>query len=142
MKKSILAALVLAAAIQSCKDKDKKENNPAPSLSTRQQALIGKEWKLKSIEIGDDDITHYVPGCIRDNIIHKFTDASNGYMDEGLTKCEQGDSQRISLRWKLIGNETKIIIDQSNESDTFEIISVSQNELKYKVDEETITLKN
>lgn len=141
MKKSILTAMIVLASMASCKDKEDKNTDPKPKLSARKQALIGKDWKLTAYKVNGVDMISMFPSCMRDNIVHHFTDESKGYMDEGASKCDQADSQRLSLTWKMIANETKMIINQDGSSDTLEIISVNGNELQYKVEEGEATLK-
>ncbi len=133
--------MIVLATMAACKDKEDKNTDPKPKLTARQQALIGKDWKLHAIRMGGVDMTATLPGCFRDNIIHHFKDDKTGYSDEGTTKCEQNDSQRVSLNWKMIANESKMVINQDGSADTFEIVSVSGNELQYLYEGQTIVLK-
>lgn len=141
MKQSILVATVLAVMAASCKDKDKGTSTPTSSLTVRQQAMIGKDWMIQSVMLDTMDVTPFIEDCIKDNVIHHFTDASTGYADEGATKCDPLDSQRLVQTWKLINNESRLIVTQSGERDTFEILNLNTAELKYKVDDTIITLK-
>ncbi len=141
MKQSILAIALVAVMAASCKDKDKGTITPTPSLTVRQQAMIGKDWMIQSVMVDTLDVTPYIEDCIMDNVIHHFTDASKGYSDEGATKCDALDSQRLVQTWKLINNESRLIVTQSGDRDTFEILNVNTSELKYKVDDTIITLK-
>lgn len=142
MKKIILAAAILTMSVQACKDKDNGEVTPKSTLTVRQQAMIGKDWMIHSVMMDTMDVTPYMDACIKDNIMHHFTDESKGYADEGATKCDALDSQRMVLSWKLINNESRLIINQSGERDTFDIVSVNTTELKYKTEEVVITLRN
>ena len=141
MKKTILMAAIVALCAQSCKDKDNGATTPTSTLTVRQQALIGKDWIIQKVMFDTMDLTSSLPPCIKDNVIHHFTDATKGYSDEGLTKCDPLDSQRLVQSWKLINNETRLIINESGERDTFEILSVNVAELKYKTEYTVITLK-
>lgn len=118
MKQSILVATVLAVMAASCKDKDKGTSTPTSSLTVRQQAMIGKDWMIQSVMLDTMDVTPFIEDCIKDNVIHHFTDASTGYADEGATKCDPLDSQRLVQTWKLINNESRLIVTQSGERDT------------------------
>lgn len=142
MKRIILAAAILTMSVQACKDKDNGEVTPKSTLTVRQQAMIGKDWMIHSVMMDTMDVTPYMDACIKDNIMHHFTDATQGYADEGATKCDALDSQRMVLSWKLINNESRLIINQSGERDTFDIVSVNTTELKYKTEEVVITLRN
>ncbi len=142
MKKIILAAVVLSISMQACKDKDNGAVNPKSTLTVRQQALIGKDWMIHQVMYDTMDLTPTLPPCIKDNIMHHFTDESKGYADEGATKCDALDSQRMVLSWKLINNESRLVVNQSGERDTFDIVSVNTTELKYKIEETLITLRN
>ncbi len=142
MKRIILAAAILTMSVQACKDKENGEVTPKSTLTVRQQALIGKDWMIHSVMMDTMDVTPFMDACIKDNIMHHFTDERKGYADEGATKCDALDSQRMVLSWKLINNESRLIINQSGERDTFDIVSVNTTELKYKTDEVVITLRN
>ena len=141
MKQSILAIAFVAVMAASCKDKDKGTSTPTSTLTVGQQAMIGKDWMIQSVIADTVDVTPFLEDCIKDNAIHHFTDASMGYTDEGATKCDALDSQRMVQNWKLINNESRLIIIQSGERDTFEILNVNTAELKYKIDDTVITLK-
>ncbi|HEY1046722.1 MAG TPA: hypothetical protein VGF79_09805 [Bacteroidia bacterium] len=140
MKKLVLFAAILALGAQSCKEKEKE--TPKPSLSTRQQALIGKDWRIKAYYDKGQNETNTLPACIMDNVIYHFTDASTGYGDEGATKCDPIDPQKINLTWKLINNENSIVVTTSEGPDTFQLVSVSTSEMKMKLDTEEFVLKN
>jgi hypothetical protein len=142
MKRIILAAAILTLSVQACKDKDNGEVTPKSTLTVRQQALIGKDWIIQKVMFDTMDLTSSLPPCIKDNVMHHFTDATKGYTDEGLSKCDPLDSQRMVLSWKLINNESRLIINQSGERDTFDILSVNTSELKYKIEDTVITLRN
>lgn len=140
MKKLALFAAILALGAQSCKDKEKE--TPKPSLSTRQLALIGKDWKIKTYYENGQNKTNTVPSCIMDNVIYHFTDASTGYGEEGATKCDSSDPQKINLTWKLTNNENSIVVNTTEGADTFQLVSVSTTEVKLKLDSEEFVLKN
>ncbi|MFM6983830.1 MAG: hypothetical protein ACKOXF_06840 [Chitinophagaceae bacterium] len=142
MKKVILAAAILTMSVQACKDKDNGVVTPKSTLTVRQQAMIGKDWMIHSVMMDTMDVTPFLDACIKDNIMHHFTDESKGYADEGATKCDASDSQRMVLSWKLINNESRLVIHQSGERDTFDIESVNTTELKYRIDGALITLRN
>mgnify|MGYP000356639986 CR=1 FL=1 len=140
MKKTILITAIISLAVVSCKDKEKEQ--PKPSLSARQTMLIGKDWKIKSVVSEGSDITPILPGCVKDNIIYHFNDATSGYYDEGATKCETTDPQRTNISWALINNETRIITSDPDGKDTFNILNLTATEFKLGIDKDVITLKN
>lgn len=142
MKKLILLSAVVAMFSQSCKDKDNDPKPSTPILSARQQALIGKDWKIKSVVEDGIDVTPDIPECIKDNVFFHFTNSSNGYGDEGQSKCDPSDSQRIVFTWKLINNENTMIVDSYDAKDTFNLLSVSTTEIKATIDETVVTFKN
>ena len=140
MKKLTLFAAILALGVQSCKEKEKETSKP--SLSTRQQALIGKDWKIKTYYDNGQNKTNTIPACVMDNVIYHFTDASTGYGDEGATKCDPKDPQKINLTWKLINNENTMVVNTSEGPDTLQLVSVSTSEIKLRLDTEEYVLKN
>lgn len=142
MKKVILLSALVALFSQSCKDKTKEPEPSKPTLSVRQQAMIGKDWTLKSVYVNGVDFTSALPTCVKDNVMYHFKDASNGYMDEGQTKCDAADSQRIVFTWKMINNENTLIVNSAESKDTFELVSVSATEFKSKADDAELTFKN
>lgn len=142
MKTNIITTVIALAVFAACKDKTDKTSNPKPKYSVRQQALIGKDWRLASIKFQGIDFTQALPECFKDNIVHHFTDEKSGYTDEGTTKCDQLDSQRVSLSWKLIANESKMVVKQAGYGDTFEIIRVGNKELEYLYEGQSVVLRH
>jgi len=142
MKKVILSSALVAMFSQSCKDKDKEPAPAKSNLSARQQALIGKDWKLKSMFVNQIDYTSSIPDCVKDNVMYHFTDATTGYMDEGKTKCDVSDSQHIVFGWKLIDNENTLVVQSTDSRDTFQLVSVSSTEFKSKMEIAEFTFKN
>jgi hypothetical protein len=142
MKNQILTASILALAIVACNKKSCDEPTPKPSLSAKQTMLIGKDWKIKSLVSDGKDITDVIPACSMDDIVMHFTNAGNGYSDEGTIKCETTDAQRNNLTWKLENNETRLVTTDSEGKDTFEIRSISASELKLETEDVIMVLKN
>lgn len=141
MKNSILITAIISTAIFSCKDKEKDQPTPKPSLSEKQTLLIGKDWKMSKLIYEGKDMTSIMPACFKDNIMYHFTDATNGYFDEGATKCDAADPQKENFTWKLYNNETKLITIDTDGNDTFSIISLTNAEMTLSMEEGEITLK-
>jgi len=142
MKKTILIAAIAALTFGACKDKAKEETKPQSSLSAKQTLLMGKDWKIKSVMSEGIDVTPFIEDCIMDNTIYRFTDASVGFSDEGATKCDEKDPQKINFTWKLENNETKMIITDAESKDTFNLLNVTASELKISADQDIIILKH
>jgi hypothetical protein len=141
MKNSILITAIISTAIFSCKDKEKDQPTPKPSLSAKQTMLIGKDWKFNKLVYEGTDMSSSIPACVKDNIMYHFTDATNGYFDEGATKCDAADPQKGNFTWKLDNNETKLITINSEGNDTFSILSLTAVEMKLSIEKTEITLK-
>lgn len=115
----------------------KDDDDPTPT-DTKTQLLIKSNWKLEKAEasiIGD--ITSQFDACEKDNTI-TFTATSNdatsggGTLDEGPTKCDDGDPQSASFTWELITNGTVLRTSQAlidGGSTDFNIVTLNSTNL-------------
>lgn len=141
MRKTILFSAILAIGMIACKDKDKNDESPKPSLSTRQQAMIGKDWVLEAFLFNDKDVSFTIPACAKDDYM-RLTDAENGFNDEGKVSCDTTQPAKTNFKWRMFNNENKLEMGDAEGKDTFDIISVSATQIKLKMDESTFIFKN
>ncbi len=143
MKNSILTALVITTTLYACKDKNKEETKPEPTLSARQTMLMGKDWKIKSLFLEGKDVTSFFEPCMMDDVIYRFTSATAGYTDEGPSKCDQKDPQHETFTWKLDQPETRMFITNPEGTDTLNLMRITASELEMGLDQDNkFVLKN
>lgn len=134
MKKylSIFISLLILTTI-GCKDEE-----TAP-IKTRTDLLTVSPWKLKAVivepgidflgTIITDFYAQVYEDCDKDNTEKYNTNGTIVY-DEGKEKCDPTRPQTETSSWRFDANETKIILDSSEET-TFTIESLSDTEFKY-----------
>jgi len=140
MKKIILSVAVLAILFTGCK---KKEDNPAPSTTTKTKTeyLTAHSWKISGsvsdVTIDADDNSNtpdtkdlwsqFYDACEKDDV---FTFAANGtgtFTDAG-TPCTPSNSQDIT--WTLTNNGVIVVTILGNGSFGLTIVSIDDNTLK------------
>lgn len=142
-------ALAVIGALASCKKNDEvKPTDDAP-------AFVDKRWKLTSFELTppidldgdgdvDSDLMPYLDECAKDDVVIFKRDGKMAG-DQGSLHCDDDTSDDVPGTWTYDKN-TKILRISGNEStndlDELEIIEMSSNMLKAKVEstEEGVTI--
>jgi len=117
---SLLILIVAAIAFISC-----KKDNSESKQKTKTELLTTGSWKRTALIsnpaydwYGDGtfatDVLSVMKPCELDNL---DTYRPNGIweLNEGPTKCDQGDPQTWTLSWAFADNETKLIFDGYDE---------------------------
>ena len=85
--------LFVAISFSSC---NKTKDYPKLNL------LIEKEWKLKTIEKDDEDITS---DCNKDDVL-TFNDEKSFDYNFGVENCDDSETSKKSIKWKIIEDFT------------------------------------
>lgn len=137
MKKHLLPFTVLGMLFFTLLPACSKDDDDAPE-ATKTELLVKSTWKLDKIEVGIvGDITSSFEDCDTDNQLN-FTAAStsatsgDGTIDEGPTKCNDGNPQSTPFTWELINDGTVLrtsvdLIDIA--SGDFNIVSLNSTNL-------------
>lgn len=136
----IFSLLSLTLLFSSCsKDKD-DEQSPKTAL------LTSSAWKMTAYTVepgfptfdnegnitgSTNDIFAMLENCEKDDT-HKFNADKSLITDEGLTKCESSDPQKINGTWSFNVDETSLTITEEGESMTVTIVELTQSVLKIK----------
>lgn len=134
----IFSAIILFAGCKKDEDKSNKD------------MLVNKTWINTAltvdppIQFGDLTITDLFNqafyACSKDDT-QQFKDNGQYIFDENTVKCDPNDPQTVTGTWVLNPTETVITITAFGETISYDIISITDNEIKYKysVTEEGIT---
>jgi hypothetical protein len=128
MKKiSILLIIGFLTFTGSCKKKD-----PEPATPT--QLLVGKKWQLISDVLSypgypDTNLYTQMRPCSHDDY-RQFNTPNTYVYDEGATKCSILDSQTTLGLWAFSDNDSKLTITDTNYSDTYTVVELSDSSLK------------
>lgn len=132
MKKQVLLiSYGLLGLLASCK------SNKDPEPLTRTQLLTGKKWQLRSLVFsypGIPDVNSYAQmrPCSYDDY-RQFNLPNTTTYDEGPSKCSTFDPQTQLGLWALSNNDSQLTITDSNTSDTYTILELTETSLKMKV---------
>ena len=132
-----LVVLSMSLVFSGCE----KDNDP-PSKS---EIIAGKDWKIKTYFVSENNGTPYdvfaspnVSECTKDDI-YKFSSDGKYMIDEGVTKCNQQDSQIYEEgTWVISEDILKRTYPVTNGdfTETYTIIELTQTQM---VLERTIT---
>ena len=137
MKVLSFFAFLSLVVLGSCQKDD--DGNPAPSPKTKQELIASSAWKYNDAKIDSDnngtgDVAlpaGVVESCQTDNTI-LFASNGTGTVDEGPTKCNATDPQKIPFTWNLASNESVINFSSAvfaGVGGDFKIISLTETEL-------------
>lgn len=109
MKKYALSALAIGFIIYGCK----KDDDNKDTTKERVQFVTSSSWKYDTVGVDtnkdgkpDQPLTGVsVQSCDKDNTI-TFKSDSTGVLDEGATKCDAGDPQKVPFTWYFKENGT------------------------------------
>jgi len=136
---SILVLLIVSIVIltaNSCKkDEDEK---------SKTDLLTAGYWKFTAMNINPaiefngleySDLFGLMPNCSKDDLVKYNTDGSVIY-DEGASKCDEGDPQTETGTWTFSADETKITETYDGESFTYNVVEITDSNLKISYSEE------
>jgi hypothetical protein len=81
------------------------------------------------------DLFGLMPNCSKDDLVKYNTDGSVIY-DEGASKCDEGDPQTETGTWAFSADETKITETFDGESFTYNVVEITDSNLKISYSEE------
>lgn len=131
----LLSFVILAA--NSCKKDD-------DDSKTKTEMLTGKYWKFTAMNISPaiefngleySDLFGLMPNCTKDDLIKYDANGTVTY-DEGPSKCDEGDPQTETGTWSFNSDETKITEVYDGESFTYNLVELSDSNLKISYSEE------
>ncbi len=103
---SMLLPLLVMVVISSCKKIDESVV-PSPSYA---EMITAHKWKLTAYKQTYSGYTYDLysesESCERDNYYVYSSDGA-AYQDEGNTKCDFDDEQRITYKWSLSDDQTE-----------------------------------
>ena len=110
--KGIIAIAIIGVAFTACK-KD-EVNTPAPvKVMSKSDSLSNKNWVMKSFFVDGEDYYSYMEDCDKDDF--RMYKTNGTYIDdEGTLKCDSSSTKKNEGVWKLIENNTKMLIDSKD----------------------------
>jgi hypothetical protein len=99
----LIVSISMVFALSGCK-KDKDET-PPPAPKTKTELITQGNWKFSKAMMGSMDVSGMITGCQKDNTL-TFQTTGNGTIDEGLSKCNDGDPQTNPFTWNFANSET------------------------------------
>ncbi|MCC6818382.1 MAG: hypothetical protein IT245_05795 [Bacteroidia bacterium] len=145
----LISSLVVLA--YACKKEDKKDDDQTKS-KPKSELIQASQWKVNSLVSGSMDVwnTPFVDACNRDNQ-YKFRSDDSLVLFDMTSKCNTSDPDSTVSFYKLIDNDTKIILNVNLTStvainDTADIIVLDENTLQLNAEYSglpaTITFKH
>lgn len=147
----ILFAAAISFAVFSCKDKEEdppKNNNN--NTKTASQYLMQQRWKITNVMSGSTDFWLLAEACNKDNQ-YQFGASDSCTIFDMTTKCNVSDADSTKSFYKLINNNTQMILNAklSNSitiNDTTDVVTLDDNTLKINAEYSglpaTITFKH
>lgn len=144
MKTNLKALLVMllatALVLPGCKKDDDKQS--------REDILTSGSWKLTAwtsdpaIDWFGTQVTNIyaqLPTCVKDDLTI-FENTGKVKFDEGASKCSNEDPQTRQGLWTLSADEGSISITDEDGTESMEIVSISNNEIKLETEVEDTDL--
>jgi hypothetical protein len=138
---AILMLFVALLAFSGCE----KDKNNKPSAETM---LTGKNWKMTAW-VSDPALDWFgapvtnvyaqLPNCVKDDITI-FQNNGVVKFDEGGEKCSENSPQTVTGSWTLNPAETIISITQNGETESWEILELTENTVKVETTVATSTV--
>jgi len=131
----LLLSLVILTA-NSCKKDDESKS--------KTDLLTGKYWKYTAMNISPSiefngfeysDLFGLLPNCTKDDLVKYDADGTVIY-DEGASKCDEGDPQTETGTWSFNSDETKITEVFDGDSFTYDVLELSDTNVKFSYSEE------
>lgn len=136
----VFGLLSLALLFPSCN----KDDNDEQSVKT--ELLTQRAWIMTASTVDpgfptfdnegnligtDNDIFAMMDDCEIDDT-HKFNIDKTLVTDEGMTKCDSGDPQKLYGTWSFNTDETMLTITEEGETLTITLLELTQNVMKLK----------
>lgn len=130
----LLLAVVIITANSCKKDEDEK---------TKTDLLTGNYWKFTAMNISPaiefngleySDLFGLMPNCSKDDLI-KYNADGTLIFDEGPSKCDEGDPQTETGNWAFNADETKITETYDDGSFTYDVVELTESNLKFSYSE-------
>jgi len=92
---------------------------------TAKEKIQDKDYYMTNLVsmVNDSIVESYndLETCEKDNIF-RLNSNSTGYFDEGISKCDPSDPQKINFTWSLTNNDTKLNINFFLDAQKFDIL--------------------
>ncbi len=140
MKTNLKALLVMllatALVLPGCKKDEDKQN--------REDMLTSGSWKLTAMTVDPaidwfgtqvTNIYAQLPTCVKDDLTI-FENTGKVKFDEGATKCDPSAPQTLQGLWTLSVDEKTISITDEEGTESWEIVEMSNSQIKVEYEAE------
>jgi hypothetical protein len=131
-------ALALATVLMFSSSCKKDDDDPSNTDKITGKNFVMTAWTIDPpVDIGAgpfSDLFALLPACTKDDIT-VFNADGTMTLDEGASKCEQGDPQTTSGTWSFIDNETKLSTTVDGNTQVMDIVELTENTLRLSYEE-------